>query len=193
MDDLHTAESPARIVARFGAFVGGIAVLYWAMKATFGLVFFAPVGIWAVSRIHRSRGRRVDGFGSFASAVGSVMIVLSLIGVVVASIAPTGSMDAARRRADSTAAVAAKQPPPAWLDRLSPGLAERAAAQRSSSGAPINASTMVIGAVVLIGFVGSFVGTIGWIGAALLVFSVKGRWLHERSPVPDGAETSVPL
>jgi hypothetical protein len=179
----NTTESAARRLGRVAAFIFGIAILFEATKASIGVALFAPAGVWAADRFQRSRSRRSDAGSSWVGAVGAVVIVLICIVAIFASLVPAGTMDRARHLADSTSANAPKPPPPAWLERLSPGTAARVAAQQAGGPAPINAFTLIFGGMILIGFAGSFFGTAGWGGTMLLIFAIRGRWIGESPPV----------
>jgi hypothetical protein len=183
MDDSQIAESRTSPLRRGAALIAGVAILYWAAKATIGLALVAPIGVWAVIRFKRGRGRSVDALGSWMGAVGAVMIVLIVIGGVLASMAPAGTMDRVRHSADSSSALAAKRPPPAWLERFAPEAAARAAAQQPGNALAFNAFALILGAAIVIGFGGSTIGTIGWIGTMLLMFSVSGRWPGKSSAI----------
>ncbi|HEY2849226.1 MAG TPA: hypothetical protein VGI97_05070 [Gemmatimonadaceae bacterium] len=46
--------------------------------------------------------------------------------------------------------------------------------------------TLVLGAWIAVGFLGTLIGTAGWIGSMLIVFSATGDW--PRGVPPPGAE-----
>jgi hypothetical protein len=176
----NVPESGTQVLYRVAAFVGGLAILIGAAIVSLGLVLCAPLGVWVVSRVQRSRGKPFGTWRSWISAVGAVVIALVVIAGVVVSRLPAGTLSHIRQAADSASAQAAKQPPPAWLDRLAPGSAARySAANAGVDSRAFNAFTLVFGGVIAVGFMGNVLGTIGWLGTMLLVFSVTGRWLRE--------------
>jgi hypothetical protein len=177
------AESRTQVLYRVVALIAGFAILYETARVSFGLVLCAPLGVLVVSRVQRSRGRPFGAWRSWISAVSAVAIALVVIAGVAVSLVPAGTWDRIRQTADSTSAQAAKQPPPAWLDRLAPGSAARYSAIRPNDSRAFNVFTMVFGGVIAAGFLGNVFGTIGWVGTMLLVFSVTGRWLREAPAV----------
>ena len=166
--------------SRITALVAGLAILGGAARVTLGIVLCAPLGIWVIRRFQRSRGRPFGAWASWISAISAVAIALLAIGGLVASQLPAGTWRHMRQAADSVSAQSAKQPPPAWLDRLAPGAAARASTTRSPE---FGVATMILGFWFLAGFLGLVIGTIGWAGSMLLVFSASGRWLREAPTV----------
>lgn len=170
------AQSRTHDFYRFAAFLAGLAILIGAVRATFGVALVAPLGVWVVHRFQRSRGRPFGAWPSWISAVSAVLIALVFVAGVVVSRLPAGTWGHIRQTADSASVEAAKQPPPAWLDRLAPGAAARSMPR--SSPRDFNTLTMILGGGFVLGFLGNVIGTIGWVGTMLLVFSVSGRWLR---------------
>lgn len=176
-------ESRTRELGRFAAFIAGLAILIGAATVSVGVVLCAPIGVWVVNRFQRSRGRPLSALGSWAGAVSAVIVALILIAGVVASRLPAGTWSRIRQTADSASTQAARQPPPAWLDRLMPGASTSYSIQRSNRARPFNAFTMILGGGVAAVFFGNLIGTVGWIGTMLLVFAASGRWLREAPAV----------
>jgi hypothetical protein len=172
------AESRTQVLYRVVALIAGSAILYEAARVSFGMVLCAPVGVLVVHRVRRSRGRPFGAWRSWISAVSAVAIALVVVAGVLVSQVPAGTWGRIRQTADSASVQAAKQPPPAWLDRIAPGSAARYSATRSNDSGAVNAFTMIFGGVIAAGFLGNVFGTIGWVGTMLLVFSVTGRWLR---------------
>jgi hypothetical protein len=170
------AEYRAHPIVRIAAFVAGLAILIGAAIVSIGAALCAPIGVWLFTRFQRSRGRRFDAFGSWMSAAGAVAIGLILVACVIATQVPPGTMSRIRQASDSASAQAAKQPPPAWLDRFVPGGAARYSASKQSA-AYTNAATMIFGFAILACVLGSIIGSLGWIASMLLMFSTSGRWL----------------
>jgi hypothetical protein len=152
--------------------------LIGATVFSLGVALCSPLGIWAVRRFQRSRGRSLDGWGIWISSVGSAMLGLLLAAGVVASLLPSGTWTRARQTADSLSAVAKPQPPPAWLERLAPGAAARSSMSSQAKSPAINAFTLILGGWFMIGIFGAILGTAGWVASMLIVFSATGDWLH---------------
>ena len=184
------AESPTRILSRVAALVAGLAVFAVASLFSFGVALCSPLGIWAVHRFQRSRGRSLDGWGIWMSSVGSAVVGVLLLAGVAWSLIPAGTWSRARQAADSASAVTRTQPPPAWLDRIAPGAAARASMSRSTRSPATNTLTLILGAWFVAGIFGGMIGTAGWIGSMLIVFSVTGDWLHRAPPVT--VEPAIP-
>ena len=105
---IEMAESRTQVLYRVAALIAGSAILYEMAKVSFGLVLCAPLGVFVVSRVQRSRGRPFGAWRSWFSAVGAVVIALLIIAGVVASLVPAGTWSRIRQTADSTSAQAAK-------------------------------------------------------------------------------------
>lgn len=181
MADMTEPRTP--MLNRVAAFIAGLTILIGAATVSVGVALCAPLGVWVVNRFQRSRGRPLSALGSWAGAVSAVIVALVLIAGVVASRLPAGTWSHIRQTADSASMQAAKQPPPAWLDRLVPGASTSYSIQRSNGARPFNAFTMILGGGVAAIFFGNVIGTVGWIGTMLLAFAASGRWLREAPAV----------
>jgi hypothetical protein len=173
------AESRNHVLNRGAALIAGLAILIGAAMVSVGVALCAPLGVWVVHHFQRSRGRPFGAWRSWISAVSAVIIALVLIAGISVSRLPAGTLGRIRQAADSASAEAAKQPPPAWLDRLVPGAAARYSSQGATNAPAFNAFFMILAAGIGVAFLGNIIGTVGWIGTMLLVFSASGRWLNE--------------
>jgi hypothetical protein len=171
-------ESRAPMLNRAAALIAGLAVLIGAAVVSLGVALIVPLGVWVGHRVQRSRGRPFGTLGSWISAVSAVLIALVLIAGVMVSRVPAGTWDRIRHAADSASVQAAKQPPPAWLDRIAPG-ATNYSMSRPNNVSAFNAFTLILGGGIALSIFGNVIGTLGWIGTMLLVFSGSGRWLRD--------------
>lgn len=175
----------ARIPARATALAAGLIVLAVGLLVSIGTVLLAPIGMWIVARVQRRRGRTLSPEGNWLAAVGSIAIVFVLLATSVVALTPADFWRQAARSADSTAAVSARTPPPAWLERIAPG------ASRQPANAPPTSPRMQqaavawgIGLAALI--LSAIYGTLGWGASLLLAFALTGRWLGwPTRPAPD--------
>jgi hypothetical protein len=184
------AESRTHLLGRVAALFGGVVILIGITIVSVGVALCAPIGVWIGARFHRSRGRRFDAWGSWLSAVGAVIIALTLVACVVATQVPRGALERARQAADSAAAQAPRRPPPAWLDRIVPGGAARYSASTPAAAPAFTGVMMVFGLMILIGVLGSIIGSIGWVASTLLTFSFSGRWLGQSPAVAIEADAA---
>jgi len=187
MSDLPQSSGPAveptpSTVARVAALLGGVCIVLVAMVGSLGVAFFAPLGMFLTSRLWRARGRALPVLGHWLSAVGGVIIVLTALGAIGASVVPKASFDKFRRESDS---ISAKQPTPAWIERMAPGTAKRLAEQKTKKpSATAQTVGMAFGAAFVVIFFGLIFGSIGWVGGALIGLGVSGRWPGSASSAP---------
>lgn len=167
------------MLSRVIACVAGLVLLIGAAFVTLGMALSAPLGILVAHLYQRRRGQRLGAFSSWISAISGVLVALAVAAGVLESRLPPGTWDRVRHAADSASAQAAKEPPPAWLDRLAPGAASRYPMSAPPGSRAFNTMTIIWGTVLGVGFLGSFIGTLGWGGTMLLVYSASGRWLHD--------------
>jgi hypothetical protein len=171
-------ESRTSLLSRVAALITGLAILLAAAAITYGLVLCAPLGVWVAHRFRRARGRSLGGWSSWLSAVGVTAVGLLLVAGIFASRLPVGSWSRIRQTVDSASANAAQQPPPAWLDRIAPRTAARSSRPDPTSQRLFSVLALIWGIGIFVGFFGSALGTIGWIGSMLLIFYASGHWLR---------------
>jgi hypothetical protein len=179
-DFSQSAASPAPIleptaspVTRGAAFLGGLCILLVATVFSLGSALVAPLGMIIVTKIQHSRGRVLSVLGHWVAAVASVMVLFALLGTVGASVVPKAAFDKFRRQSDS---LSAKQPPPAWIERMAPGTTKRIAESKRKESATVQTLGMAFGAAFVVIFFGLVFGSLGWVGGALIGLGVKGHW-----------------
>jgi hypothetical protein len=159
--------------------VAGVITLAGGAIVTAGGVFLAALGIWIAWLIARRQGKRLSRGMSWVAAVAAVELVL-IAGVGwMAKKAPPGTMAQLRHTTDSAQANA--PPPPAWLERIAPGSAARARAQRASTSTAFSVWALVVGAGILTGMISGLVGSVGWVGTLFLAYAITGRWIGAES------------
>jgi hypothetical protein len=167
-------EAKSGAGARLLAALGGLAVLAGAALASLGTVALALIVMAVVGGVQRRRGRALTRSGHWLAACATMAaVMLAVIGIGFAAM-PRGSMDAAKRSMDSSSAVAAKQPPPAWVQKLYPQYSQARATAKPPTG--ILWATTIIGVGMVVTFFGTLLGTLGWGAAMLLGLALNGRW-----------------
>lgn len=181
------ADIPQRAgsLTRVAAFVAGAIVLLGGIVVSLGGVVLALIGMAAAAYVQRRRAHPLTIGGHWIAAFSSMAIVILLATGALLSIAPKGTVANVMHAADSSSAVAAKQPPPAWLERLAPGYRVQQARMEPSS-----RLFAVLTAIFGIGFAvttfATVYGTLGWGAGMLFGLAVQGRW-PGASQAPDDA------
>jgi hypothetical protein len=121
--------------------------------------------------------------------VSAATVAILFVAGAFASMLPTGSWHRISQAADSASVEAAKQPPPAWINRVAPGAADRSAMARYNTPASLRTFLTIWGLAMAVGMVGGAIGTIGWLASMLLVFYASGHWL--RRPVANAMDPGV--
>jgi hypothetical protein len=105
--------------------------------------------------------------------------------VTAFALAPAGTLDEVERNAK---AEAERNParPPKWLERISPEVARSAAkpdprTQTIVSSRPFLLWTGIMGLALASVFLGTVIGSAGWLSATLLAFGISGRWPPARA------------
>jgi hypothetical protein len=172
-------------VGRIAALVSGVVILGAASLVSAGIALAAPIGMFVIDRVQRARGRRFGGWESWVGAVSGVTIAILLVGSVFATRLPPGTLNRIRQAADSASVAASKQPPPAWVTRLSPSAGRYSMAPTTHQSA-FNVAALLWGSVIAAGILGGFLGTIGWAGSILLMFYANARWFGAAPTAADG-------
>ena len=160
--------------ARLAAGIVGIVVLACAALASVGTVVLVLIGMAVVAGVQRRRGRALTRSGHWVAACATMaVVVIALFGIGFAAL-PRGTMDAAKTSMDSSSAVAAKQPPPSWVQRLYPQYS-RASVNAKPSPAMVWFS-MILGVSIAVGFFATLLGTLSWGAGMLLGLALWGRW-----------------
>ena len=170
---------PAGGVARGFAVVAALLVLLIGSIFSLGTVLLAPVGMAIGAYLWRRRGRTLSATGHWlAAAIASTAVLIAYAGVF-ASAMSKDTWAKARQAADSAQKASANQAPPAWLQRLAPGAAQRAAQRPTSERA--QTFGLAFGAAFVAMFLVGLFGTFGWLGGMLLGFGIGGRWPGQRA------------
>jgi hypothetical protein len=170
---------PAAPVAHGGAvgrtvgFIVGLSILLIAGIFSLGIALLAPVGMLVGAYLWRRRGRRLPVVGHWLAALCGAAFVIIAYATLAGALVPTSTWSKMKQSMDSASAHPA--PPPKWVDRIYPGMAERAA-QRQASSPKLQAVSLAYGAGFAAIFFVAIFGTFGWIGGMLLGFAVKGYW-----------------
>jgi hypothetical protein len=159
---------------RIGAAVVGVVVLGLAAFFTIGAAIAAAVGMLIGSWIANKRGADFTRLAGWISAVAGVGVVIVVGAGAVALNLPKGSFAQIQQSADSARAASK---PPAWLERLTPGvqLATRRAPTRFERA--LTTWGMIMGILLGCAFLATILGTLGWIAAMPLAYALSGRWL----------------
>ncbi len=183
LDTESSEQQPIRRTKakRIVAGVAGVAALLLAASFTFGGALVAAIGVGVGSAIARERGRRLTRASSWTAAVVAVgVVVIGFFGIEGARL-DAGAVSRFRYTMDSSEAH--PLPPPAWLERIAPGAAARAAS-RGPANTTVETAFGVWAIVVGTAFVGAltacFVGTVGWLATLPIGYAVTGRWIGSR-------------
>lgn len=179
-DSIDPIATPS-FVARLAAILAGLVVLAAGAVVSLGAALLAPVGMLIAAVVLRRRGRVLGRAASWFVAAGSVAVVLLAFAGFVATRVPSGTWRQLRRAQDSATAAAAKQPPPAWIERIAP---QAAPASRAKPPAAVQTAAMAwVGGFATV-FLASIYGSIGWGAGMLLGFGAAGRWPGAKPIVP---------
>ena len=161
--------------------IAGAALLVGVSVVSLGLALLAPVGM-IVARVIARREKTPLTFGtSWLGAAFGVCFALIIIALVMVARLPTGTIAKIGKTTDSLSAVSNKKPPPAWIDRVSPGATARARAGQTKQMATLTRGftfgSMIFGGVMLYSLLSMLIGTAGWAPSLLLTYAFTGRWL----------------
>ena len=174
------------LLPRLAAFVGGAVLLLGGVVVSLGAVVLAPAGMAVAAYVQRRRGQPLTGGGHWIAAFASMAIAILIAAGVLLSLTPKGTVANVMHAADSTSAVAAKQPPPAWLERLAPGYRVQQARMEPSSRL-IAVLTTIFGVGFAVTAFATLYGTLGWGAGMLLGLAVQGRWPGASPPLDEMA------
>ena len=179
-----SATSSASPVARVAALLAGVLVALVALLTSLGTVVFSFAGMGIASWAQRRKGRVLSAGGTWVAATCGVAVVMLLGAGVGFSLAPRGTWQEVRRTMDSTSANSPPPTTPAWLERMAPGTAARAAKMNGKPSASFNVGMLLWGVAFFVMFLSGFVGSLGWATGMLLGYATKGRWPGTQ-PLPD--------
>lgn len=173
---LPVGRDDASIVGRIVAFLFGLFLLLVGSVVSLGMVLVGAAGMGIATLAQHQRRRPLTRVGGWLAALVSVGIVCAVIAFVVSLMVPPNTWSQVKVAMDSASTASAKQPPPAWVERMYPGASQRAAAQRQvfsgKAQSAFLAATFGFMAFFVIGIYGSF----GWAVGMLLGYGVRGRW-----------------
>jgi hypothetical protein len=177
------------LLARLAAFVAGAVLLVGGVVVSLGGILLAPIGMAVAAYVQRRRGHSLTRGGHWIAACSSMAIAILIAAGALLSMTPKGTVANVVHAADSSSAVAAKQPPPAWLERIAPGYRVQQARMEPSS-----RLIAVLSAIFGIGFAVTFFatvyGSLGWGAGMLLGLAAQGRW-PGASPSSDEASSAL--
>lgn len=163
------------------AAIGGVAMLVTVSVFSLGLALLAPVGMIVARKIARREKTPLTFFTSWLGAAFGVCSALIVVALVVVVLLPGGTVAGIRKTADSVSTASNKQPPPAWLERISPGSTARARASQpnpnSGMARGFTIASTVMGVVLLYSLLAMVIGTAGWVPSLLLTYAFSGRWI----------------
>ena len=171
-----TTAPRAGTVARVLAFIGAAIVLIVATLFSVGAALAAPVGMAFAAWLWRRRGKRLPAVGHWLAAMCGVVVAVVVYTGLISAMIPSGTWKQIQHSADSAQTASARTPPPAWLDRIAPGMAQQQAANRANQSERVASMAMAFGLGMLAIMSGVFFGTIGWAAGMLFGLSLNGRW-----------------
>ena len=168
------AAPKAGALARVAAFVAGVLMLVGGTIVSLGMVLLAPIGMAVAGWVQRRRGDPMTRGGHWIAASAAIVVALVLAMAAFLAFTPKGTMRNVVQAADSASVASAKEPPPAWLERLGPGLA----VQQPGPGASRMFTIVggLLGVSFMVGLLSAVFGTLGWSAGMLLGLALSGRW-----------------
>ncbi len=162
--------APADPVLRVLAGIGGVTILALGALVSLGAALVGALGVWFASLIAKRRRLPLSRLMSWVGAIAATAIALLIAGGVVFAKLPEGAIDEFRATIDSVQAAQA-----------SPSGATREQADSARQQNPGAQTGMVIGGLIggyiVLMMLSALYGSIGWVGALLLVFAFRGAWL----------------
>lgn len=171
-------------LVRAAAFVAGAVVLLGGVVVSLGGVVLAPLGMAVAAYVQRRRGRALTRGGHWIAACSSMAIAVAIAAGALLGATPKGTLANVMHAADSSSAVAAKEPPPAWLDRLAPGYRVQQSRMAPSSRA-FAVAAAIFGVGFALTFFATLYGTLGWGAGMLLGLAIRGSWPGVRGEIAD--------
>lgn len=167
-----------RVIRRVLALIAGGAILAILAVSTVGFALAAPVGMWVAAIVRRARG------GSYTRRVGWVGAVLACSLVLVGGFAvalsrlPAGYIETVQQQA----AIRQQREPSAIeqaLRRVSSASPSQAAVEEKTRdltrSKPFFLWITIMSSIVGAGIGGLLLGSMGWVGATLVMFGVTGK------------------
>lgn len=171
---------------RAAALVAGLLLLAVGGVLSLGMALVAALAMFVAYRVQARRGRVLGPGQGWVVCTAAVTIVLIGVATYGLHAMPANSWDQMQQAFDSASVASAKQPPPAWMQKVAPGAAQRAASRPQPS--PKIAKYYLIWAGAMgLGFVAAFYATIGWAASMLVGYGAAGRWPGGTRAVLPGA------
>jgi hypothetical protein len=144
-----------------------------------GLALLAPIGMIVARIIARREQTPLTFFTSWLGAAFGVCAALIVAALVAIAVMPSGTFARFGQTADSVSTASSRQPPPAWLEKISPGSTERARATPPNSRMvrAFTVASTVMGFVLVYSVLAMVIGTAGWLPSLLLTYAFSGRWI----------------
>ena len=165
---------PTSSALRILAGVAGVTVLTLGAVISLGGALVGAIGVWLASLIAKRRRRPLSRLMAWAGAVATTAIALLVAGGVLFAKLPEGALDEIKSAIDS---VQKAHAPPPGMSRDAADSA-RIALQQD----PATTTGMLIGGIIggyfVLMMLSAFYGSIGWVGALLLMFAFTGAWLR---------------
>jgi hypothetical protein len=190
------ADAPApgaSVAPRIAAGVAGIVVLLLGALISLGGALIGALGVLFASLVAKRRRLPLSRLMAWVGAVATTAVAILIAGSVFFTTMPEGTFAEFMSTVDSVQK--AQAPPPGVsqesADSLRIALQEDRAVQ---TGMVIGG---VIGGYIALMFLSAFYGSIGWVGALLLVFAFTGRWLgrstRKSAPSPSAPPAPRPV
>jgi hypothetical protein len=177
---------PASPVLRIIAGLAGVMVLVLGAMISVGGALVGALGVWFAALVAKRRGRQLTRLMTWIGAISTTAVAILIAGGVLFANMPEGTFDEIRATIDS---VQKAQAPPPGVAQDATDSARVAFNQGPASGAVLLIGGLIGGWFALMIFA-SIYGSIGWLGALLLVFALTGSWLGRRpTPSPVTSDT----
>ncbi|MEO8335982.1 MAG: hypothetical protein ABI664_13475 [bacterium] len=163
------------------AAIAGVAMLVGVTVVSFGLALLAPIGMIVARKVARREKTPLTFFTSWLGAAFGVCGALMIVALVVVAVMPSGTIASIGKTADSVSTASSGKPPPAWIEKISPGATARARASQVNQGSrmvrSLTIGSTVVGFVILYSLLAMLIGTAGWLPSLLLTYAFSGRWI----------------
>lgn len=171
-----SVPSAASPVARVAAFIAGLFLAVCGLLASVGTVLFSFAAMGIASSMKGRQGRVLGPLGKWiASTCGAALVMLLALGATWV-LTPRSTWSQMKHVMDSTSTNTPQAPPPAWLEKIAPGTAQRAAQQNAKPSEALQTGVMMWGVGFMVMFFSGIIGSLGWGAGMLLGFAAKGRW-----------------
>lgn len=164
---------PAAPVLRILAGLGGVTILVLGAMISLGGALVGALGVWFASLVAKRRRRPLSRLMAWVGAIATTAVALLIAGGVAFAKLPEGTIDEFKATIDS---VQAAQAPPSGMTREQIDSARTILQENPAARSGMVIGGLIGGYIVLM-MLSAFYGSIGWVGALLLVFAFRGAWL----------------